>query len=319
MATTVTSGATTTAPAGSSVRLTELLLVCMALLWGINFSVVKFGTEVMAPLAFNALRVALAAVVLGALAFPRTAARPSRRDAIALVLLGVLGNGAYQLLFIEGVARTRAGDAALVIAATPAFVALIGRLRGTERVAARGVVGIALSIGGIALVVFGNAAARVGESTLLGNALVLVAAFCWSFYTVLSRPYTARVDGVQLSAYTMLGGVVPLLLVGAPALAATRWDAVGLPAWSAVVYSGLGSMVVAYLFWYRGVRVIGPTRTAMFGNLQPLIALAVAWVALGEALTIWQGIGAVSIMTGLLLTRAPAPAPRPPVPQRPIP
>ena len=277
----------------------------MALIWGINFSVVKYGTDVIPPLAFNAMRVGLAAVFLGLLAFPRTE-RPSRRDMIMLVLLGVLGNGAYQMLFIEGLARTRAGDAALVIAATPAFVALIGRARGTERVNARGAFGIALSIGGIGLVVFGNAAAAAGESSLLGNSLVLAAAFCWSLYTVLSRPYTARVDGIQLSAYTLLGGAVPIVLIGLPSILATPWRDVGAPAWGAIAYSGVGSMVIAYLIWYRGVRVLGPTRTAMFGNLQPLFALVVAWLALGEALTLWQGVGAASIMSGLLLTRSGA-------------
>lgn len=290
-------------PPKPAVHVTEFLLLVMALIWGINFSVVKYGTNVIPPLAFNALRVGLAAVFLGALAFPR-AARPSRRDIVMLVLLGVLGNGAYQMLFIEGVARTRAGDAALVIAATPAFVALIGRARGTERVSGRQALGIVLSIAGIGLVVFGNAAARVGESSLLGNSLVLVAAFCWSFYTVLSRPYTARIDGIQLSAYTLLGGAVPLVLIGLPSLLDTPWRDVGAPAWGAILYSGIGSMVVAYLIWYRGVRVLGPTRTAMFGNLQPLFALAVAWLALGEALTLWQGVGAASIMSGLLLTRS---------------
>ena len=304
MATTVRTGVAAV-ESRPSVRLTEFLLFCMALIWGVNFSVVKYGTDVVPPLAFNAMRVGLAAVFLGVLAFPR-AERPSRRDMLVLVLLGVLGNGAYQMLFIEGVARTRAGDAALVIASTPAFVALIGRLRGTERVSLRGMLGIALSIAGIGLVVFGNAAARAGESSLAGNALVLAAAFCWSLYTVLSRPYTARVDGVQLSAYTMLGGAVPLFLIGLPSIAATPWRSLGPAAWGAIAYSGIASMVVAYLFWYRGIKVLGPTRTAMFGNLQPLIALVVAWLALGESLTLWQGVGAVSIMTGLLLTRSGA-------------
>jgi drug/metabolite transporter (DMT)-like permease len=61
--------------------------------------------------------------------------------------------------------------------------------------------------------------------------------------------------------------------------------------------------VIAYLFWYRGVRVIGPTRTAMYSNVQPVIAVIFAWVVLSETPTIWQGIGMVCIMTGLLLTR----------------
>ena len=66
----------------------------------------------------------------------------------------------------------------------------------------------------------------------------------------------------------------------------------------------LGSLVIAYAFWYRGVRIIGPTRTAMYSNLQPLIAVLVAWAMLGEVPTLLQIAGAVSIMGGLLLSRA---------------
>jgi drug/metabolite transporter (DMT)-like permease len=62
-------------------------------------------------------------------------------------------------------------------------------------------------------------------------------------------------------------------------------------------------MGLAYIFWYRGMRVLGPTRTAMYANLQPAIAILVAWVFLREMPTIWQGIGTVTIMSGLFLTR----------------
>jgi drug/metabolite transporter (DMT)-like permease len=122
-------------------------------------------------------------------------------------------------------------------------------------------------------------------------------------YTVLLKPYTERVPGFQLSAITMTGGTIPLLFVAAPAIARTRWSAVPPMGWSAVVYSGIGALVVAYYFWYRGVRVIGPTRTAMYSNLQPVIAVLVAWMLLGETPTAWQGVGAGCIMGGLLLAR----------------
>ncbi|OYV73668.1 MAG: hypothetical protein B7Z72_01985, partial [Gemmatimonadetes bacterium 21-71-4] len=111
------------------------------------------------------------------------------------------------------------------------------------------------------------------------------------------------IDGVTLSAYTMIGGALLLGVVTAPAMVRTSWTSVHLGAWAAILYSGLGSLVIAYLFWYRGVRVIGPTRTAMYSNLQPLVALVVAWAMLGETPTLWQGVGAASIMSGLLLTR----------------
>ena len=282
--------------------LTDALLLLMALVWGLNYAVVKFGVRTFAPLAFNGVRVALAAVALVAIAtlFVHDP-WPSRRDILALLGLGVLGNGVYQVFFIEGVARTRAGTAALVLAAGPAIIALIGRLRGTERVTSRGMAGIALSIAGVALVMLGSA--RGGEDTLLGTLLILAGCVCWSLFTVLLQPYTHRVHGVRLTALTMVGGAIPLLLVAAPDLAAASWAAADLATWGAVAYSGLGALVVAYLIWYRGVRVLGPTRTAMYGNLQPVIALGFAWLTLREVPTLPQTLGAAAIMTGIVLTR----------------
>src|SRR5687767_4676495 len=93
---------------------TDLQLLLMALIWGVNFSVVKYGTGALAPLAYNGIRVALAAVALLVIARVAREAWPRGRDLRVLLALGLLGNGAYQMFFIEGVSRTRAGTAALV-------------------------------------------------------------------------------------------------------------------------------------------------------------------------------------------------------------
>jgi drug/metabolite transporter (DMT)-like permease len=71
-----------------------------------------------------------------------------------------------------------------------------------------------------------------------------------------------------------------------------------------MLYSGLGALVIAYLFWYRGVRILGPTRTAMYSNMQPVFAVIIAWIVLGEVPTVWQGVGAASIVSGLVLARS---------------
>jgi drug/metabolite transporter (DMT)-like permease len=302
--------ATVHAPTRAHWGLTDLSLLMMSLIWAINFSVVKFGTSLVAPLAYNGVRVALAAVALLLIAHAsikraaQPATWPARRDALALLGLGTLGNGAYQILFILGVSRTRAGDAAIVTAASPAFIALIGWMHGIERIAARGVLGIALSVAGIGAVAFGGAHGGEGSATLFGDALILCGAVCWSIYSVGLQPYTRRVSGLPVAALTMAGGAIPLLLVGALPIAATKWTALPGLAWGAIAFSGLGALVIAYLFWYRGVRILGPTRTAMYSNLQPAFAVLIAWLVLGEMPTFWQGVGTVSIMSGLLLTRA---------------
>ncbi len=291
-------------PAGAGPSITDLLLLVTSTIWGVNYTVVKYGTGVMDPLAYNGARVALAAVVFGWIAWRRAGPPISRRDMWSLLGLGVLGNGLYQLLFALGVAHTRAGSAAIVLASAPVFIALLGRLLGVERVGLRGYGGVFLSIIGIALVFMGSAARAGGESTLYGNIIVLVGAFCWALFTVLLEPFTHRVSLVDISAFTLVGGAVPLVAVSAPAMLATSWTTVRPLTWAAIAYSGIGSLVIAYLFWYRGVRAIGPTRTAVYSNLQPVIALLVSWALLSEVPTAWQGVGAATIIAGVILTRS---------------
>jgi len=287
----------------ASFGVTDVLLFMMAVIWGINFVVVKYATHVFNPVAFTGLRVGTAAVFLLAVAFARGRFTLPRRDVIGLLLLGVIGNGLYQLFFVHGVARTRAGNAALIVAAAPAFIALFARARGLERVRRLTLVGIALSVLGVGLVIAGSARPANGEVTLLGSTLVFFGVLCWSVYTIMLQPYTKRIDVIRLSAITMVGGAVPLLIASTPALIATDWSIVGRGGWLALFYSSIISMGVAYFFWYRGLRVLGPTRTAVYANLQPIIALAVAWAFLGEIPTIFQGVGAATIVAGVFLTR----------------
>jgi drug/metabolite transporter (DMT)-like permease len=300
---TVTPGHATSATR-PGVWLTDLLLLGMTLIWSVNYSVVKYGTRLVDPLAYNGVRVALAAASLALIVVLTGNRWPTRRTALVLFGLGVLGNGIYQLFFVEGIARTRAGDAALLTAASPAITAFIGRIHGSERVRARAIAGIALSMLGIALVVFGTARGASQHATLLGDFLILCGSLCWAIYAVLLKPHTHDIDGVPLSALTMLGGAIPLLIVGAPAIGRANWSALPISGWAAITYSGLGALVVAYLCWYRGMRVFGPTRTAMYSNLQPALGVLIAWAMLNEAPTPWQLVGVAFVVSGLLLTRS---------------
>src|SRR3954470_8706837 len=232
---------------------TDLSLILMAMIWGVNYVVVKFATGVLQPLSFKAIRVGIAAIILVSFVAIRNEGWPDRKHTLGLIALGVLGNGVYQILFIQGVSRTRAGDAALVMAATPAFIALIGRVRGVERVSTRGWMGILLSILGIGFVSGASLLSHTAGGSLTGDLLIVVASFCWAIYTVLLKPYTHATDGLTLSALTMVGGAVVFSFVGFQAVAATKWSAAPPSAYGAIAYSGIGALVVAYFFWYRGI------------------------------------------------------------------
>lgn len=295
----------TPAEASHHFGMTDLGLVVMAVIWGVNYSVVKVGLTALPPLAFNGARILLAAVVLALVAATvRDAARPAGRDVRALLALGVLGNGLYQLLFIFGLARTRAGVAALIVAAGPAWIAIIGKLLGRGWPGARAWFGIGLQLVGVACVVGSTQGlGDAGGESLLGAVLIAGGSVAWAFFTVLLQPYTERVHPLQLSAITMASGAAVIVLVAVPDLLRISWGTVPGRAWASIAYAGIGALVIAYLLFYRGVRVLGPTRTAMYSNLQPVIALIVAAVALHEQPTTWQLVGAASIMGGLVVSR----------------
>lgn len=282
---------------------TDGLLALMATIWAVNYSIVKYGVAQLGPTAFNAVRIGLAVAVLMALAYRPGAVRPVARERRALLLLGVLGHGIYQLIFVTGLSMTRAGNAALVSAANPAVTALVGAALGVERVGTRALSGIALSFAGIAVLIWGSAAGATLAASAVGDVLVLVATSCWALYSVLLKAHAERVEGIQMAAWTLAGGWPLLLLVGTPALVHLPWSAVTPLTWGSVAYGGLCAMVIAYLLWYHGVRHIGPTRTALYAQLQPVIAVLFAWAALGEVPTIWQGLGAVLVLAGLVLAR----------------
>ena len=283
---------------------TDVLLLLRATIWGINYSAVKVAGRAFGSMQFTWMRVLIATVILLIVALLQRNRWPRKPDVIRLLSLGIIGNGLYQLLFVFGVARTRVGSAALIIAAAPAFIALLSMAMGVEKVSRRAWAGIVLSIAGVGIVMLGSAAGgNTGEDTVLGVTIVFVGVLCWSIYSVGLQPLTQRVDPVQLSALTLVGGMIPLAFVSPWAVAGIASAHASLTAWGCVLYSSVGSMAIAYLFWYRGIRVLGPTRSSVYGNLQPIVAILTGWVALGEAPTIWQVCGTVAIIGGIFLTR----------------
>jgi len=228
---------------------TDGLLVVMTLIWGVNYIVIKAALEVLSPLAFNAVRFTLAAVAVAAFARAAGARRPPAHAVLRLVLLGVLGNTLYQLCYIEGMARTRAGNAALIMAAVPVLTAVASHLLGHERLRRRDVAGLALSTAGIGALVAGSGETVGLRGPLAGDLLMLLAVVFWTAYTIFAKPLVDTLGATVTTAWTMALGSIPLLALCVPSALAQRWSAVTPAAWIGTVFSSLGALVAAYLIW----------------------------------------------------------------------
>jgi drug/metabolite transporter (DMT)-like permease len=267
--------------------------------------VVKAALGEFSPLAFNSLRFVLASVLL--FVFLRAAGqrlRFERRDIPALIGLGLLGNLVYQILFIHGIAWTLAGNAALMLSTVPLFVSLLAFAFRHENISPAGWIGIMLSVAGIGLVVWGGArSVSFGAATVRGDLTMLASAVAWSAYTVGSTPLVRRYGTLPVTGTTMWIGTVGLVAVSTPAIRAQDWGTISLPAWGGLFYSGALSIALAYVLWYYGVRHLGGSRTAVYSNTVPVVAILVAWATLGEVPTWMQVVGTALILSGIGLSK----------------
>lgn len=283
---------------------TDLALAAMSLIWGLNFIVVKTTLREISPFAFVAARFFIAGLLFFLIVRMRRGGwQIPRREWGKFALLGIIGTTLYQPLFINGLALTKASNSALILAATPAFIALLNRLIGRERLAARGWFGIGLSFVGIALIVQSGENLLLNPLALLGDLLVLGATVCWSVYSVLTAPLLQRYSALAVTALSTILGAIPLILLSAPALAAQNWATVSATGWSGLLYSAVLAIVVAYLIWNHGVKRIGGARTAIYNNLTPVIATLAAALFLDEPLSPLKLVGAAVIFVGLYLAR----------------
>lgn len=283
----------------------DLAIGLLVLIWGSNFSVVKAALTEFSPLAFNATRFVLASALLALyLAASGKRVRFPRHVALRLAGLGLLGNVVYQVLFIYGIDWTLAGNAALMLSAVPLIVTILSVGLGHEVISRAGWAGVVLSISGIVLILWGGSRGlSFGSETVRGDLTMLASALAWSVYTVLSSPYVQKYGTLPVTAYTMWTGTVGLLAVSTPALLAQDWGSVGAGAWGGLVFSGALSLALAYILWYYGIRHLGSSRTAVYSNTVPVVALLVAWLTLGEVPTWVQVAGTALIIGGIGLAR----------------
>ncbi|MDA1028773.1 MAG: DMT family transporter [Bacteroidetes bacterium] len=288
----------------------ELELLSVILMWGINFPLIKVILEVMPPFVLNIFRITAAGLVLGYIHLRRskwsfsTFWAPLRTDTRAFISISFVGWILYQIAFITGLNMTDAGNAAIIMASSPIWTALLARIMGVDRLSKLSWFGLFVSIMGTStIVVLGSAEISLSSELLMGNAIVLAAAVFWGSYTAMTKPMVAKHSPLPLTVISLLIALPLLLVFSIPYWKLVDWSLVTGWYWVAIFFSGSLSTGIAIVFWNNSVRKLGASHTAAFGNMVPLVALFSSYFMLGNEIIPAQLIGGTLIIGGLVVMR----------------
>lgn len=288
----------------------ELELFSVILMWGVNFPLIKVILVVMPPHVLNIFRISAAGLVLGFIHLRRsqwsfsTFWAPLRTDTRAFISISFVGWILYQIAFITGLNMTDAGNAAIIMASSPIWTALLARIMGVDRLSKLSWFGLFISIAGTSTIVaLGDAEISLSSELLMGNAIVLAAAVFWGSYTAMTKPMVAKHSPLPLTVISLLIALPLLLVFSIPYWKLVDWSLVSGWYWVAIFFSGSLSTGIAIVFWNNSVRKLGASHTAAFGNMVPFVALFSSYFMLGNEIVPAQLIGGTLIIGGLMVMR----------------
>jgi len=284
---------------------TDLLVLCVVVIWGAAFSVIKYGLREISPLAFTGVRFLGAAVILLIFAWMVDGKPVIRREDWPWVgLVGLTAIGVYQIYFIFALHYTTASNTSLLIGTAPIWTVIIAAAARQERITRLQVVGILLSFVGLVLIISGGGSGlTLTWESMRGDMLAIVAAILTASSAVISKRPLQRYSALRVMSISMVCGSLFILPFAWSELVAEEWAQVSWGAWLALGYSIVFAGVIAYVLWYKSIGEIGAARTMVYNSLIPPTAVLIAIVTLGEKFTLLQALGAVVVLSGVALTR----------------
>jgi drug/metabolite transporter (DMT)-like permease len=283
---------------------TYIKLLLMALFWGGTFIAGRRLAMEVGPFAGAFLRFLVASVFLAAMTLraEKRLPLPKRSHLIPLFLMGMTGVFLYNVFFLKGLKLIEAGRASIIIASNPIFIAVMSALIFHDRLNRLKVAGILISVSGaVTVITRGEFQSGLGAGVGWGELFIFGCVASWVAYSLLGKSVMSDLSPLVAVTYSSVIGAVCLF---PPAVMEGLWDSgdYSFAAWASIFYLGFFGTVLGFVWYYEGIKRIGPVRAGLFINFVPISAVFLAFLILGEPLTHSLLIGAVLVSSGVYLT-----------------
>ena len=285
------------------IRITAYIEVTFAVIaWGASFIATKLALRDLDPVTVVWLRFAIGVLILGiATAIRHQFSFPQRKELLYFSILGFLGITFHQWLQSTGLVTAQASTTAWIVATTPIFIAILSWIFLHEKLNWWQISGILLAAIGVILVVSkGNILSLLtGHFGEAGDIMILVSAPNWALFSILSRRGLQQHKATQMMFYVMaIGWLFTSILF----FTTGNFEDIGHMTWNSLLgvgFLGIFCSGLAYIAWYDGLQAVQASQIGAFLYLEPLVAVVVAWLILGEKLLILSLVGGVIILLGV--------------------
>jgi len=287
-------------------------VACTLVFWASAFVAIRHLGDDFSAGALSLGRLLVGAACLAVMALSRGVPRPSRRDWVSIVAIGVLWFGLYNVALNQGERSVDAGTAAMLIQVSPVLIALLAAIFLDERFTLHLGIGLALAFGGVALISLSTSSGS--NSDLVGVLLCLVSAVAYSISLILQKPLVGRLAAVHVTWLACTIGAISCLPFAGD-LVREAEDAPASSLWW-LVYLGVFPTAIAFTTYAFALRHMSASSLGVTTYLVPPITIVLGLIFLAEAPPTMAYAGGVLALVGVAVARR-KPRPKAPDPAHP--
>lgn len=281
-----------------------ILLLLTTLFWAGNFVLGRGVAGHVPPIALSWFRWIFAFLIIMpfTLSYVRKDWNVIKKNIPVLAMLGIFGVGSFNTLAYIGLNHTTAINALILQTSGPVLIMIGAYLALKEHVTPLQILGILLSIPGVVIIIARGDLSILSQMSLnIGDAWIVAAMISWAIYTILLR-FRPNIHFLSLAFITFAIGALFVTPFFIAEIAAGKVIILDKTTALSVLYVSIFPSTLAYLFYNRGVELIGPNRAGAFLYVVPLFGAALAIALLGEQLKFYHAIGLGLIVAGVWLT-----------------
>ena len=283
----------------------HIALLFANIIYALNYGWAKDVMEggYLEPFAFILIR-AIGATLLFWIVSLFFSERVENKDKLKLLLCGIFGVAANQLLFFKGLDQTTRINAAIIMVASPIIVALFSAVLIKEKPSATRIVGILLGLTGACFIILQGESNNQGAS-LIGNLLIVLNATSYGLYLVLVKPLMKKYSPITVVKWVFTFGLIIVTPFGLTEIDTIIWEMpndILLKVGFVVIFTTF----FTYLFNIYGVKRVSPTVVSSYIYLQPILTSIIAAFSGTETITIMMVISSIIIFIGVYLVSKPS-------------